>query len=490
MTSNNGRRRFVGALISGAFLQGCGGGTANVQTTSSGSSSSGPSPVEVGVPGLAARRSSGQPIYIAHRGTAALYPEETYVAYDGSLLDNQPLLECDVQTLKDGGMVLMHDATVDRTTDGTGNLSGMTVQQMNTVHVDGDAWHGSNFGNQSVPLLADWVRKYKTKAILVPEDKDSLSMPGMLREFDNAEASKDHILVQCFGVSPLKLAVGSGYQGCFLDGGTSSPSVLNGTGIGWVGIFSGATDEKFKAWVASGVTVLTYTVNRRFERNLKLALGVRGFFSDDPVYLSGEQPWATQDKFASRTWSPGMLGSTGDLDFPARGKFFGDGSWGYDVTTGGYVGCLQGYLCPIKGTSDQRTYTVSVKIRFDAPNNSDQSRWASVFLGTDDRPFKDSNEVSSGYHILFRKNGTIDIYKKEDGATARWVTGISGTKIGDGEEASFHIAMAEGTVNAARLRPDGTAQYSVAVEDRTQKGGYLQLGRNGLACRFSNLSVS
>jgi glycerophosphoryl diester phosphodiesterase len=399
------------------------------------------------------------------------------------------ILECDVQTLKDGTLTLMHDSTVDRTTNGTGAIAALTQQQLGALGVDGNAWQGSNFGNQAVPLFAEWVDRYKSKAILMPEDKDFVSMASMLRVLDAAGADKQRVLIQCFNLDSLKLAAAAGYECCFVQMGLLPPSLLTDTGIRWVGISSIATDEQFRAWVASGVSVVTFTLDRRYERDAKLALGVKGFFSDDPVYLSAEQPLATQDNFANQTWAPGMLGSVLDIEGTSHGKFFANDYWGYDFSSAGYVGCLQGYLCPVKGKAETRSFALSLNIKFDAVTNKDQTKWASVFIGVDDRPFTDSNELTTGFNFLFRKDGSMEIHKKQRGATAVRLATIAGGKIADGEEISIRLTLSDTTVAAARLSDTGTEVTRVSLEDHSPKGGYIQLGRNGLACKFRKLSV-
>src|SRR5262245_55687391 len=58
-------------------------------------------------------------IDIAHAGGKGTRPENTMVAYDKAVADGADVLEIDVHATSDGVLVLMHDETVDRTTDGT-----------------------------------------------------------------------------------------------------------------------------------------------------------------------------------------------------------------------------------------------------------------------------------------------------------------------------------------------------------------------------------
>lgn len=489
MNSNFDRRRFLGTLVWGVLVQGCGGGTSTKSENSSAPIVLPEGPTDVSVPSLA--ELSRTTIYIAHRGSAALYPEETFVSYDKSLEHGQVLLECDVRSLRDGSLVLMHDETVGRTTNSGGLVSGFSQSEIRNLKVDANSWHGSNFGNDlKVPMFSEWVARYKSKSILVPEDKDFLSMSSMLSVFASERVSKDHVLLQSFTIAPLKQAVAQGYQACFLDLGHSAPSLIAGTGIKWAGISSNASDAELQNWIATGANVLIWTVNRRYERDAKLRFPIKGFFSDDPMYVSQNAAQMTQDGFALKTWLPGMLASNGDLDAVSRGRFFPEAYWGYDQTATTYMGCLQGYLCPVKGAAGMGAYEFNLSVTFDAAANNDATRWASVFIGVDDRAFTDRSESASGHHILFRKNGTMEIYKKEAGKTAVRIAGIGGNAIADGEEVRYRVFVTEMGITAVRSTVLGIEQYRVSAQDVSAKGAYLQLGRNGLACRFRQLNIA
>ena len=89
---------------------------------------------------LQARPASPHPYFeaagfqvIAHRGGSGLGPENTMAAFRSSLAAGTDVLEMDVRTTADGHLVVLHDATVDRTTDGRGAVNGMTLAQLKTL---------------------------------------------------------------------------------------------------------------------------------------------------------------------------------------------------------------------------------------------------------------------------------------------------------------------------------------------------------------------
>lgn len=69
-------------------------------------------------------------LVVAHRGAAAVAPENTMEAYRRAVEMGADAIELDVQLSADGEMVLIHDETVDRTTDLTGSIASMTLDQL------------------------------------------------------------------------------------------------------------------------------------------------------------------------------------------------------------------------------------------------------------------------------------------------------------------------------------------------------------------------
>jgi glycerophosphoryl diester phosphodiesterase len=474
-------------LVVGGLLQGCGGGGASGATTAPVP----PVPVPPADPGPTLSGLGTRTLFIAHRGASAMYPEETDVAYEQAAAHGQTLLECDVQTLADGNLALMHDASVDRTTTSTGAVNAFDTNGWKKLRADGNVWHGSNYGNDlTVPLFRDWLQKYRGKAIFVPEDKDGRSMPAILSALGDLQIGRDQVLLQCFALEPLKLAVAAGYQACFLNNGAATAiDTVQAAGVGWVALPMGTSDATLKKWVDSGLKVLMWTVNRRFQRDQWVALGVRGFFSDDSQYLQATAPLATADQFGTGTWAPGMLGNGSDTSLELRGSFSNGGYWGYATTKAGYLGCMQGYLCPVRPATAARAFDLSLKVTFDAALANDGTRYASLFLGVDDRPFLDGTESSVGYHVVLRKNGTVEIQKKGVGANAVTLqTGVAAA-IADGEEVGYRISVTAESITVVRINRDGSDGVATLARDNALNTTWVHLGRNGLACRFRQLQI-
>jgi len=92
----------------------------------------------------------------AHRGANATHPENTLPAFREAIRLGAHQVEFDVRLLKDGGLAVIHDATVDRTTDGHGRVADFTTDEIKRL--DAGAWKGARFAGTRVPTLAEVLR--------------------------------------------------------------------------------------------------------------------------------------------------------------------------------------------------------------------------------------------------------------------------------------------------------------------------------------------
>ncbi len=93
-----------------------------------------------------------EPLLIAHRGLSARFPENTMAAFRAAADAGAEMLELDVGLSSDGQVVVLHDATLDRTTDGRGELSGQPWSAL--AALDAGAWFDPAFAGERLPLLS------------------------------------------------------------------------------------------------------------------------------------------------------------------------------------------------------------------------------------------------------------------------------------------------------------------------------------------------
>jgi glycerophosphoryl diester phosphodiesterase len=140
----------------------------------------------------------GQPQLIAHRGGPAYQPENTMAAFQQAALDGAGWLEFDVQMTQDGTLVVIHDDTVDRTTDGTGAVAGLTLAEVQAL----DAGKG-----ERVPTFGEVIAFAKERGLgILPEAKQPGLYPGIEEKLVKAieEAGYlDRTIVQSFSAQTL-----------------------------------------------------------------------------------------------------------------------------------------------------------------------------------------------------------------------------------------------------------------------------------------------
>jgi len=99
---------------------------------------------------------------IAHRGASAISPENTIIAFKRAIEIGVNAIETDVQMTKDGHLILIHDETLERTTNGTGWVKDYTLEEIKEL--DAGSWFSSIYGGESIPTLDEFFKLiYPTK---------------------------------------------------------------------------------------------------------------------------------------------------------------------------------------------------------------------------------------------------------------------------------------------------------------------------------------
>ena len=106
---------------------------------------------------------------ISHRGYSSQRPENTISSFDYSLEKGFQYIEFDIHMTLDGVPVVMHDETVDRTTNGSGQIKEMTWNEIKSL--DAGSWFNERFSFEKVPTLEDVLKRYSGKAHLFIEIK-------------------------------------------------------------------------------------------------------------------------------------------------------------------------------------------------------------------------------------------------------------------------------------------------------------------------------
>ncbi|MBY0094854.1 glycerophosphodiester phosphodiesterase [Priestia aryabhattai] len=146
---------------------------------------------------------------VAHRGASAYAPENTIAAFDKAVEMKSDYIEIDVQRSKDGKLVVIHDTTVDRTTDGSGKVGNLTFKELRNL--DAGSWKGEQFTGAQIPTFDEILDRYHGKIGILIELKAPELYPGIeeniaktLKERNLDKPQNEKIIVQSFNHNSMK----------------------------------------------------------------------------------------------------------------------------------------------------------------------------------------------------------------------------------------------------------------------------------------------
>lgn len=161
-----------------------------------------------------------RPLIVAHRGASAYAPENTMAAVDKAAGLGFEWVENDVQRTKDGALVVIHDATLKRTTDVEElypNRAPWRVKDFTAAEIarlDAGSWFGAAYAGEHVPTLEQYMRRVAHHGQkLVLEIKNPQLYPGIehqtLKVLDNEgwlapDLVRDRLIVQSFSAASVR----------------------------------------------------------------------------------------------------------------------------------------------------------------------------------------------------------------------------------------------------------------------------------------------
>lgn len=142
-----------------------------------------------------------RPLVLAHRGGADLAPENTLVAFQNAVDLGVDALELDVHTTADGTVVVIHDATVDRTTDGTGAVHGLTLAELRQLDAgyrftpdDGQTFPLRGQGIV-VPTLDEVLTAFPDMRVNIEIKQSEPAIEAAVKEIIDRTGAQDRVLV-------------------------------------------------------------------------------------------------------------------------------------------------------------------------------------------------------------------------------------------------------------------------------------------------------
>jgi glycerophosphoryl diester phosphodiesterase len=139
---------------------------------------------------------TAKPIVIAHRGNSGPAPANTIESIRQAVELGVDMIELDVRSSRDRVPVLIHNDTVDETTDGTGAVSSLELAQLREL--DAGSWKGEQYAGERIPTLMEALEFARGKVNLSLDLKDEAIIPAMIRAVQEADMVDDVVICGCY----------------------------------------------------------------------------------------------------------------------------------------------------------------------------------------------------------------------------------------------------------------------------------------------------
>jgi len=249
-------------------------------------------------------RFAAQPLVIAHRGGKGLWPENSLFAFQRASALGVDMLEMDLHLSRDGELVVIHDRTLERTTNGEGPVAALSLEQLQALDA---GYNWSADGGQSYPYRGQGIRipsftevlehtpaKAKVIEIKVPD----VGMEALLCDALTVHQQLDRVIVGSFYDRSLQL-FREQCPGVATSAGPGSVRML--VALNWVGLGSLlspsyqalqipeahnglaiASPSLLKAAALRGLNVQLWTINEQPDMRRLLDLGAHALITDYP----------------------------------------------------------------------------------------------------------------------------------------------------------------------------------------------------------------
>lgn len=236
-----------------------------------------------------------RPLVIGHRGFPAQYPENTMVSFMSAVDAGVGMIELDITLSRDSEIVVIHDDTLDRTTNGSGLVSDFTLQALRKF--DAGSWFDKKFAGQKIPTIDEILDSLVNKVMINVEIKQTATGSSSYVELIvekllavvEARDAKQRILISSFDPEILKAVTGSQHHpevALLLEEAIDENALALAEGLGAMSIHSNVDTldtETVNKVRARRFLVFPYNVDSEIKVRRAINMDVDGLFVDDPV---------------------------------------------------------------------------------------------------------------------------------------------------------------------------------------------------------------
>jgi glycerophosphoryl diester phosphodiesterase len=228
---------------------------------------------------------------IAHRGASGYAPENTFAAFRRAVTMGAGFIETDLQLSRDARLVALHDATVNRTTNGQGAVHDMTLGELRRL--DAGSWFGSEFAGERIPTIEEILEfAKKHDVVFYLEMKPSGSWGGEHALISALRESREIARTVVISFDPAILAGVRKIEPTLMTGllfeGQIPEPLARATEIGARQLAVRGdlvTPRLLKEARGRDLQVVCWTINHPGHMRLLVEAGVDGIISDYPDRL-------------------------------------------------------------------------------------------------------------------------------------------------------------------------------------------------------------
>ena len=248
-----------------------------------------------------------RPTIFAHRGSSRYAPENTLSAFMLAVRQHADAIELDAKLSADGQVVVLHDVTVDRTTDGSGRIDAMTLEE--AKRLDAGSYFDVSFQGEKIPTLAEVFETVGQQIFINVEltnySAPTSNLPDKVVSLVKRYGLETSVLFSSFNPFallrarrllpevPLGLLTLAGSRGALLR--SSLGRVIPHQALHPA--LDDTTESLIRLTQRSGRRIHIYTVYQKEQMQRLFNAGVDGIFTDDPLL-------ALQVKAESKTTQP------------------------------------------------------------------------------------------------------------------------------------------------------------------------------------------
>jgi glycerophosphoryl diester phosphodiesterase len=235
------------------------------------------------------------PLIVAHRGYRTKYPENTLSAFKAALDAGASMIELDVCLSCDRKLVVIHDATLQRTTNGHGPVNGLTLEELKQL--DAGSWFHTEFAGERLPELIEVLELVDGRAIINIEIKSNAYEPNhpldaierQVVELVRQKKARDYALISSFNIYILEQMAAiadapalAWISKCPADRHTVEMCTRIGA-FSWHPDHRIVTRDQVKMMHAADIKVFPFNLESREEFKRMLAMQVDGVIVSDPL---------------------------------------------------------------------------------------------------------------------------------------------------------------------------------------------------------------